>query len=66
MATGKEKICGFLKKGKQEFSGGLGVKDLGLTLPWLGFNSWPGNCDTLQEQPKKKKKKSGEEIKIER
>ena len=27
----------------KEFPGGLVVKDLALSLRWLGFNSWPGN-----------------------
>ena len=27
----------------REFPGGLGVKDLALSLLWLRFSPWPGN-----------------------
>ena len=40
----------------EEFPGGLAVKDLALSLLWLGFSLWPGNFGRLQAQPKKKKK----------
>ena len=39
------------------------VKDLALSLQWLGsllwlgFDLWPGNCHMLQAKQKKKKKK---------
>ena len=26
----------------QEFPGGLAVKDMALSVPWLWFNPWPG------------------------
>ena len=29
------------------------VKDLGLSLLWWGFNSWPGNFSVLWKWPKK-------------
>ena len=31
-----------------EFPGGPSVKDLVLSLLWLGFNPWPGNFGVLQ------------------
>ena len=46
-----------------EFVGALAVKDLVLSLLWLGsllwcrFDPWPGNFCMQRAQPKKKKKK---------
>ena len=56
------KLSSLLIKHLLEFPGGLAVKDLTLSLPWLGslrchgFSTWPGNFWMLW--PKKKKKKS--------
>ena len=35
-------------------------KDLVLSLPWLGFDPWPGNFHMLWVQPKNKKIKTEE------
>ena len=40
-----------------EFPGGPVVKDLVLSLLWLGFSSWPGKCHMPWTYPKEKKKK---------
>ena len=37
----------------EEFPGGLVVKDLALSLLWLGFDAWPRNFHMLQVRPKK-------------
>ena len=36
----------------------LAVKDLALSLLWLGFRPWPGNFCMLLAQPKIKKNKT--------
>ena len=33
------------------------VKDPALSLPWHGFDAWPGNFCMPQARPKKKKRK---------
>ena len=38
-----------------EFISCLAVKDLALSLLWLGFDSWARNLQMLWVQPKKKK-----------
>ena len=43
-----------------EFPGGLVVKDLALSLLWLGFYPWPVNFYMSWVQPKKKKKRERE------
>ena len=47
-----------LLKGKREFPGGLAVKDLALSLPWLGFDPWPENFRMLQAIPPHPKKRN--------
>ena len=42
---------------RQEFPGGLGLKDPALSLPWYGFNPWPGELPRAVGADKKKKKK---------
>ena len=46
-------------KNIQEFPGGLVVKDLVLSLLWLGFHPWPRTSACLRHNQKKKKKKKG-------
>ena len=45
----------YLKRSK-DFPGGLEVKDLALSLLWLGSDSWPRNFCKPWAWPKKKKK----------
>ena len=44
---------------EQEFPDGLVVKDLVLSLLWLGFHPWPRTSACLRHNQKKKKKKKG-------
>ena len=44
-----------LKNKTGEFCGGLAVKDLALSLLWLGFNPQAGNLHMPQVQPKANK-----------
>ena len=46
-----------LRKGIQEFPGGLVVKDLMMSLLWLGYRPWSRSFWILWAGPKKKKKK---------
>ena len=43
MLQGVQQLCWILKDGRRKFPGGLGVKELALSLLWLEFNPWPGN-----------------------
>ena len=54
-----EVVSKHLKEWMLEFPGGLVVKDLVLSVLWLGFDPWPGNFCTSRGWPKKKKKKKG-------
>ena len=42
---------------KQEFPGGLVVKDLALSPLWLGFDPWPGNFHMPWKSPKNENSK---------
>lgn len=41
------------------------VRDLALSLPWPGFNPWPGNFCVMRVWPKKKKKKIPRRMQLE-
>ena len=47
-----------LETQRAEFPGGLLVKDVGLSQPWLRFSSRPKNFCMLWAQQKKKKKQN--------
>ena len=51
----KTKFPRAVMKQKQEFPGGLAVKESVLSLLWPGCSSWPGNFHMPQAWPKKKK-----------
>ena len=50
-------LKGIELRGKQEFPGGLAIKNLALALPWLRFDPWPRNFHMLWAQPKREKNK---------
>ena len=45
----------FFRKYWLEFSGGLAVKDLVLSLLWLGTDPWPGTLHMLWARPEEEK-----------
>lgn len=45
----------FEKGNKLEFPGGVAVKDVALSLLWLGFDSWPQELPHASSEAKKEK-----------
>ena len=54
------------EKSKEELPGGRGVKDLALSLLWLGFSARPRNFYMLQAQPKKTERRKKKRTKTEK